>query len=171
MQLLSLVLFYVFAAVTLIGALGVVFIKSPMRAAVALLVSFLGVAALFFLRHAEFLGAVQLLVYAGGILVLFLFAIMFVSQKTLPGKKKWQGQWPAALVLGILFVFLVLHFVKYKLMEPSLALDAFVAEGGNTEALGIFLYRNYLVPFEVASLFLLVAMVGAILLGKAAVKK
>ena len=79
--------------------------------------------------------------------------------------------WPVALVMGVLFCLFVLHFVKYKLLVPSLPLDAFTAEGGNTEAVGIFLYRNYLVPFEVASLFLLVAMVGAILLGRWGVNK
>ena len=138
---------------------------------ISLLFSFLGVAGLFFLRHAEFLGAVQLLVYAGGILVLFLFAIMFVSQQELPATKKWQGMWPAVILLGILFAGTLLMLLRAHTMVPSQALTAFTADGGNTEAVGLFLYRHYLVPFEVASLFLLVAMVGAILLGRWGVKK
>lgn len=171
MQPLSLVLFYVFAAVTLAGAAGVLFLRNTMHSAIALLFSFLGVSALFFLRHAEFLGAVQLLVYAGGILVLFLFAIMFVSRGEMTAGKKWQGQWPMAIILGILFAAMVLHFTRFKILLPALPLDNFTAQGGNTEAVGIFLYQNYLVPFEAASLFLLVAMIGAILLGRWGVKK
>ncbi|MDP3980373.1 MAG: NADH-quinone oxidoreductase subunit J [Chlamydiota bacterium] len=165
MQQIELILFYVFSAVTLTGALGVVVLRNTMRAAISLLFSLLGVAALFFLRHAEFLGAVQLLVYAGGIVVLFLFAIMFVPANDRT-HRKWHLQWPVALLIALLFGISILYFVGYHQWVSGKALDAFTEGGGNTEAIGVFLYRNYLVPFEAASLFLLVAMIGAILLGR-----
>jgi len=167
---LALIFFYIFGALTLLGAVGVVLLRNPMRAALCLLVSFVGVAALFFLRHAEFLGAVQLLVYAGGILVPFLFGIMFVSQKELKRTRKWHRQWPVAFLLALFLAFILIHFLAATVLTPSVPLDAFQAGGGNTEAVGLHLYFNYLIPFEVASVFLLVAMVGAILLGRGEVK-
>jgi NADH-quinone oxidoreductase subunit J len=166
------IMFYVFAAVTIAGGLGVVVFKSPIRSAISLLISFLAVAVLFILRHAEFLAAVQVLVYAGGILVLFLFVIMLVNvRKIEPDRAFLSQQLPIAVLVGVLFggiLCLVLLFGTFAGVETDgSALRALDDEAvGNTEAVGWTLYTTYLVPFEVVSVLLLVAMIGAIVFGR-----
>ena len=167
----AVLLFYLFAALTIAGAIGVVTLKNPVHAAISLLGTFLMVAALFVLKHAEFLGAVQLLVYAGGILVLFLFVIMLVNVRKLrPESAYLSNLAPAAVATGTLFgVMIALVMVLARLSGPAGDPAALrMVEGqalGNTEAVGWVLYRTYLVPFEVVSVILLVAMIGAIVFG------
>jgi NADH-quinone oxidoreductase subunit J len=164
-------LFWVFAAGAVGGAVLVVTLRSPMYGAFALLGCFLSVAALFFLRHAEFVGVVQIFVYGGGIMVLFLFVIMLVNLQGLRESRLFLGQAPAALVLALLFAGLVtLVFLGVAFGPPAADPASFVAvEGrpvGNTQAVAWVLYRDQLLPFEIASLFLLVAMIGAVVLGR-----
>ncbi len=163
--------FFLFGALALVGALGVVTLRNPMYGAVALLASFLSIAVLFLLRGAEFLAIVQVFVYGGGVMVLFLFVIMLVNQHQLKETRKYGGHWWVALaavaVLGLVFYS---AFVPATFFEPSAVPAAFVqVEGdtpGNAEAVAWVLYRKFLVPFEIVSVFLLVAMVGAVLLGR-----
>ena len=167
------VVFYVFATLAVIGALGVVLNRNPMYSAISLLASFLSVAVLFFLRHAEFLGVVQIFVYGGGIMVLFLFVIMLVNLYEVRDHQLFAGHSPGAAVL----VFIVAAFFIFLLtgvefgpafVDPQ----AFVVAGpggearGNSVAVAWILYRDYLLPFEIASVFLLVAMIGAVVLGR-----
>ena len=163
-------LFYLFAAITVAGAIGVVTLRNPMYGAISLLASFLSVAALFVLRHAEFLAVVQIFVYGGGIMVLFLFVIMLVNLHRLPEPRGFmKNAIPAIVVVLALAVTLGFFFVDVDL-GPQGDVSAFDhAEGekvGNTEAVALTLYRQYLVPFEIASVFLLVAMIGAVILGR-----
>ncbi len=166
-----LVLFYGFAALAVVAAVGVVTLRNPMYGAVALLTCFLAVAALFFLRHAEFLGVVQIFVYGGGIMVLFLFVIMLVSLHRLRESRLFAGHAGAALaVAGILVLLLGLVFVPLQFPAPEASPAGFVEVGGervgNAQAVAWELYRTYLLPFEIVSLFLLVAMIGAVVLGR-----
>jgi len=165
-------LFYLFAALAVVGAVGVVALRNPMYGAISLLVTFLAVAVLFLLRHAEFLAVVQVFVYGGGIMVLFLFVIMLVNLHKLDQTKIFWRQSPAALVLGLLllgfFGWLFLHVGFGPAFEQP---QNFVTAGngavaGNSQAVAWSLYRDYLLPFEIASLFLLVAMIGAVVLGR-----
>jgi len=171
-QNFAVLLFYLLAALTVAGAIGVVALKNPVHAAISLLGTFLMVAALFVLKHAEFLGAVQLLVYAGGILVLFLFVIMLVNVRQLrPESAYLSNLAPAAVAVGTLFgVMIALVMVLTRLAGSGADPAALrTVEGhvlGNTEAVGWVLYRTYLVPFEVVSVILLVAMIGAIVFGR-----
>jgi len=162
--------FVFLAAVSLAGALGVVLLRQPVHAALSLLASFLGVAGLFVLAHGEFLAAVQVLVYAGGVMVLFLFVIMFVNVRAAHKEQQYlRPLVPGAVVGSLLFAALALGAV-WALggragAQPG-ALTAVEGEQlGNTEAVAWLLYRDYLLPFEVVSVLLLVAMVGAIVLG------
>jgi NADH-quinone oxidoreductase subunit J len=168
-------LFYLFAALTVVGALGVVALKNPMYGAISLLVTFLAVAVLFLLRHAEFLAVVQVFVYGGGIMVLFLFVIMLVNLHKLGETKIFWRQSPAALVLAVLLVGLFGWFFVHAAFGPAYlqpqnftalpgSVDGMAA--GNSQAVAWSLYRDYLLPFEIASIFLLVAMVGAVVLGR-----
>ncbi len=164
-------LFYVFALGALAAAVGVITLRNPMYCAISLLVSFLCVAALFLLRNAEFLALVQVFVYGGGIMVLFLFVIMLVNLHRLREVRVFGEYAPMAVVLAVLLVALVLFvFLGVDHRAVAAAPDAFVSvEGealGNSEAVAWTLYREYLLPFEIVSVFLLVAMVGAVVLGR-----
>lgn len=164
-------LFYIFAATAVVAALLVVTLRNPMYSAIALLVSFLAVAALFLLRHAEFLSIVQVFVYGGGIMVLFLFVIMLVNLHRLQEVQLFGLQWPMAVVLGLLLVALIGFVVlsaPFGAANPSPeALVGVEGEAlGNSQAVAWLLYRDYLLPFEIASVFLLVAMIGAVVLAR-----
>ena len=163
--------FVIFAVLALGTAVAVVVARNPIHSALFLLSSFLLVACIFILQQAEFVGAVQILVYAGGIMVLFLFVVMLVHQGTVRETVAFQHQWDIALLFLIVFLLPFLY-VLWTERFPELAQnpDAFrTVRGrlaGNTEAVAWALYRDYLLPFEVASVFLLVAMIGAVVLGK-----
>ncbi len=162
-------IFWVFAALIVVSAVLVVTLRNPMYGAIALLVSFLSVAVLFLLQHAEFLAGVQVFVYAGGIMVLFLFVIMLVNLQNLTESRRFLEQLPWALILVIVAVAVFgmvaanADFGGIVVPEPT------VVDGktlGNSEEVGWTLYRDFLLPFEVASVFLLVAMIGAVVLGR-----
>jgi NADH-quinone oxidoreductase subunit J len=168
--------FVIFALFALGTALAVVIARNPVHSALFLLSSFLLVACIFFLQKAEFVGAVQILVYAGGIMVLFIFVIMLVHQRTVQGTTAFQHQWDIALLFLVVFLIPFLYvFWTERFPDLPQNPDAFrMVRGrvaGNTEAIGWVLYRDYLLPFEVASIFLLVAMIGAVVLGKRSVEK
>ena len=160
------ILFYVFAALTLIfGALVVAnpFSRNPVTSAMFLVLTIISMAGLFVLLHAFFLAAVQVLVYAGAVMVLFLFVIMLLDLKEEERRKiKLTG-----LVAGLVSVgAIVAIFVRsLRATKPSENLPAPTAVG-DTATLGKMLFTNYLLPFEIVSILLLVAMVGVILLSK-----
>jgi len=169
-------LFVVFAGLALAAAIAVVVAKNPVHSALYLLLSFVLVACIFILQQAEFVGAVQMLVYAGGIMVLFLFVVMLVNPRTVRTDKTFQHQWDVALLL---FPILLIPFVYVlwtdKLPDLPVNPAAFTTVrgklAGNTEAVAWTLFRDYLLPFEIASVFLLVAMIGAVVLGKRSLEK
>ena len=169
-------LFVAFAGLALLAAVAVVVARNPVHSALYLLLSFILVACIFILQQAEFVGAVQMLVYAGGIMVLFLFVVMLVNPRTVKTGKTFQHQWDLALLL---FPILLLPFLYIlwtdKLPDVPANPNAFVTVrgkvAGNTEAVAWTLFRDYLLPFEIASVFLLVAMIGAVVLGKRSLEK
>ena len=158
------VLFYVFAALTLLCAVLVVanpFSRSPVTSAMFLVLTIISMAGLFVLLHAFFLAAVQIIVYAGAVMVLFLFVIMLLDLKEEQRRKiKFFG-----LVAGLVSVgTLVSIFIKsLKSVQPGAAQPSLE---GETYALGKLLFTQYTLPFEIVSVLLLVAMVGVILLSK-----
>jgi len=164
--------FYLFGLLAVGGALGVVIARQPIHGALSLLLTLLAVAALFLLKGAEFLAATQIILYAGGILTLFLFAIMFVSFREAEKARKWTKQWPAAWILGALLILAMGGFVWHAATGAPVGMGPLNARyGGNTQAISHVLFNNYLIPFEVVSLFLLVAMVGAIVMASWGVKR
>jgi len=168
--------FVIFAAMALGAAVAVIVAKNPVHSALFLLGSFLVVAGIFFLMGAEFPGAVQILVYAGGIMVLFLFVIMLVHQRTVKEATAFQHQWDIALLLLPVFVLPFLYILwTDKFADVAEKPGALRAVGprllGNTQAVASVLFRDYLLPFEVASVLLLVAMIGAVVLGKRSTEK
>ncbi len=164
-------LFVAFAVLALASAIAVVAARNPVHSALYLLLSFLLVACIFILQQAEFVGAVQILVYAGGIMVLFLFVVMLVNPGTPRTGRTFQHQWDVALLL-LPVLLLPFAYILWTEKLPDLPVNPDALRmvngklGGNTEAVAWSLFRDYLLPFEVASVFLLVAMIGAVVLGK-----
>ena len=163
-------LFYALALILVTFSILTVTARNPVRSAVYLVSALLAVAGFFFLMEAEFVGAVQVLVYVGGIMVLFLFVIMLVSIEALERQPKVNRQWRTGLVLAVVLCLELglLIFRGTVSLEEGLAESGILAttETMNTEAVGTVLYSTYLLPFEIASVLLLVAIVGAVVLAK-----
>jgi len=159
--------FAYFALVIAAASIFVVALRNPIYSALSLLIMFFHVAGLYVTLHAEFLAAVQIIVYAGAILVLYLFVVMLLNVKE---DERYHQQWPVAGGVGALLLVeaVVLTVLKSRGLSASRtdSGEVTVTGLGNTESLGDVLYSTYLFPFEVASLILLVAMVGAIILAK-----
>jgi NADH-quinone oxidoreductase subunit J len=160
------VIFTYLAAVCVVCAVLTVTLKQPVYNVMALLTLFFHVAGLYVLLNAEFLAVVQIIVYAGAILVLYLFVLMLLNLRA--QARHLHRQWPfGVLVLGSVAAMVVgaLQAGSFSAATGEYTADA-VRAVGNTEAIGLRLYTDYLLPFEVASLVLLVAMIGAIVLTK-----
>lgn len=164
------VAFYSLAALILVFAVLVVSTRNPVHSVLFLVGNFLFVAMLYVVLHAEFLAVIQVLVYAGGILVLYLFVVMLVNLKR-PGEAASDPRRRDRLGLllsgAVLAEFAAIALYSFGTPWPGAVTPADAAPGlGNVEAVGWMLYVDYVIPFEVASVLLLVAMVGAIVLAK-----
>jgi NADH-quinone oxidoreductase subunit J len=158
------ILFYVFAVLTLLCGVLVIanpFSRSPVTSAMFLVLTIISMAGLFVLLHAFFLAAVQIIVYAGAVMVLFLFVIMLLDLKAEARRRiKFFG-----LVAGIIAVGGIISALVKSLASLPATSSEPTLEGG-TNALGHLLFTKYTLPFEIVSVLLLVAMVGVILLSK-----
>jgi NADH-quinone oxidoreductase subunit J len=159
------VLFYVFAALTLLCGVLVIanpFSRNPVTSAMFLVLTIISMAGLFVLLHAFFLAAVQILVYAGAVIVLFLFVIMLLDLKEEQRRKiKIYG-----IIAGLISVGTIVAIFLKSLRATNLNAQPSPSVEGGTAALGKLLFTQYVLPFEVVSVLLLVAMVGVILLSK-----
>jgi NADH-quinone oxidoreductase subunit J len=161
------IFFYSFALMTLAGAVLTITRRNAVHSAIWLTVSLLGVAGLYLLQHAEFLFATQIVLYIGGIMVLFLFVIMLVNLDEAARESQFNKQWLLALACAAA-VGAEMLFILAK-GSSAFPLPAGVSPSlpkGNTEAIAVTLFRDYLLPFEVASLLLLVAIVGSVVMAK-----
>jgi NADH-quinone oxidoreductase subunit J len=162
--------FYVISALILGFAALVVSTRNTVHAVLFLVMNFLAVAALYVLLTAQFLAVIQVLVYAGGIVVLYLFVVMLVNLKrppedhSAPQRRTWLGFALTGVVLAELAAILV--WGGFGGTTDASAAQSSDLAVNNVERIGMLLYTDYLVPFEVASMLLLVAMVGAIILAK-----
>jgi NADH-quinone oxidoreductase subunit J len=160
--MLDAIFFYAFALLAVSGAISTVVRRNAVHSAISLIVSLLGVAGLFLLQQAEFLFVVQIVVYVGGIMVLFLFVIMLVNLDRAAHLKQFNKHWWIALaVVGIGALGAVALLPRNEPQAPPLA-----PPEGNTLALANVLFRQYLLPFEIASALLLVAIVGAVVMAR-----
>jgi NADH-quinone oxidoreductase subunit J len=163
------VLFYVFASLTLLFGFLVIanpFSRSPMTSAMFLLLTFASLAGLFVLLHAFFLAAVQILVYAGAVMVLFLFVIMLLDLKAEERRRiKAFGVFGGLVSVGAILAM----FLK-SLATAPLGADTVPILEGATIPLGKLVFTQFLLPFEIVSIILLVAMVGVVLLSKKELK-
>ena len=157
-----------FAALTIVFSIMTVAARSPVRSAVYLISALLAVAGLFFLLQAEFVGAAQILVYVGGIMVLFLFVILLVNVERAEQERRSSRQWRTGVALGVV-LSIELGFLVARgssIFGPTAARQLIEGRSENTESVGELLYTSYLLPFEIASVLLLVAIVGAVVLAK-----
>jgi NADH-quinone oxidoreductase subunit J len=168
-MLIDTVLFYAFAALVLGGALLTITRRNAVHSAISLICSLLGVAGLFLLQKAEFLFAVQIVLYVGGVMVLFLFVIMLVNLDEMAHERRFGKAWAVALAATVAVgAELAYIFSKgaasFRLAPATWALNAPLA--GNTETIADSLFSEYLLPFEVASILLLAAVVGSVMMAK-----
>jgi len=163
--------FIIFGLGMLISSVLVITRRNVVHAALYLLLTLFCAAALYVMLEAEFLAAIQVLIYAGAIMMLYVFVIMLINVRESMAERQWQRQKVAAGVIGALlaaefFVILIKGVWVPSAKTAEAAKAVLNAYGGNTEAFGATLYTQFLFPFEVVSLLLLAAMIGAIVIAK-----
>jgi NADH-quinone oxidoreductase subunit J len=158
-------IWYFLSGLTLLSALMVVLAKNPIHSVLYLVFTFFCISGHYVLLNAQFLMAVNIIVYAGAIMVLFLFVIMmFDLRKNQPESKSNLTKLAGSVVAGSLLVVLIALVRQNNFQTPQA--ESFVSQTGMVENLGKVLYSEYLLPFELVSILFFVAMVGAVLLGK-----
>jgi NADH-quinone oxidoreductase subunit J len=160
--------FYVFAVLVLGGGIFTITRRNAVHSAISLIVCLIGVAGLYLMQQAEFLFAVQIVLYVGGIMVLFLFVIMLVNLDDAAKQKQFNGQkWIALLCVAAVGAE-IFYFMRKgaDAFQVAKAPAAAVAGQGNTEQIADVLFGQYLLPFEIASVLLLVAVVGSVVMAK-----
>jgi NADH-quinone oxidoreductase subunit J len=155
-------LFLIFAVVTLVGALLTATARNPVNAAMNMIVSFVGMAALMVLLETYFLAVLQVLVYAGAIVVLFLFIIMLIDAEKAPGAGAVRSLAAAVAFLLLTGGVFALFFGEHAMADPELA----PATMNVARVFGVELFTRYMLPFQVAGFMLLIAMIGVIVLSK-----
>ena len=162
-------LFYFLAFVTIISALLVVFSKNPVHSVLYLILTFFSISGQYILLNAQFLAVVNIIVYAGAIMVLFLFVIMFLNMRTAAEEARKRNALIqiAGVISGSLLLLVIgSAFVKVDISKHAAPAKELNTQIGMVENLGIELFTNFLVPFELASVLFIAAMVGAVLLAK-----
>jgi NADH-quinone oxidoreductase subunit J len=162
--------FYLLSGTMLIGGILVITRRNAVHSALALIAALLAQAGLYLMLCAPFVAGVQIILYAGGIMVLFLFVIMLVNLERAQKERQFNKQWlvgiAAAGALGGLFITI---YTKGKGIFPDRPMPASVLsdlELHNTQGVGVLLYGQYMFAFEIASLLLLVAIIGAVVMAK-----
>jgi len=158
------------AAMILTGAIGVVLLRNPVHCALMLVITLFGIALEFIDQSADFLAAVQIIVYAGAIVILFLFVIMFlgVDRREAVAAEPTRFQKPLAIVLGVvaLVELLVLSQIDHWVTGTPSQAGTLGGPGDNVQKLGQSLYTGYLLPFEMTAALLLIAVVAAVVLSR-----
>ena len=160
--------FYLLSALALISGVLVITRKNPVHSAIALIFTLLSLAGLYLMLYAPFVAGVQIILYAGGIMVLFLFVIMLVNVDRAQRESQFNKQWLvgtlAVLALGGIGAWLVVGYGKGQAV--FMKAGAPLPEQQNTQQVGMALYTSYMFPFEIASVLLLVAIIGAVVMAK-----
>ena len=159
--------FLILSVLALGSAILVITRRNAVHSVMWLIVTLFSVGGIYLMLHAEFLFAVQIILYVGGIMVLFLFVIMLVNLDVAAKQAQFSRQW----LLGLATVVVLTAELIYGLYRGRAAFAlapnaAAPVTGGNTEAVGLALYQSYMLPVEIASILLLVAMVGAVVMAK-----
>jgi NADH-quinone oxidoreductase subunit J len=163
---LSTIFFILVGAVSVAGAVGVVSSRKPIYSALFLLVNFVSLAVLYITLDAQFLAAAQVIIYAGGIVILILFVIMLIGGEQINGGPSSARMWGP--YVGVLLGMVMLATMVYSMADSFSAggPQPVAVQGGIPEALGLELFTRYILPFELAAVLLLVALLGALLLAR-----
>jgi NADH-quinone oxidoreductase subunit J len=162
------IVFYIFAVLAVLGAIGVPVFRNPVHSALSLAATFVSLAAIYVLLNAPFIAAAQILIYAGAILILFLFVTMLLNPKLEIGEGRLPGlRWIAAIV-GVVVIAIFGGVLATSNLSPVLGkyTPEFIAQAGHTQIIGTLLFSDFLLPFEITSLLLLVAIVGTMAMAR-----
>ncbi len=164
-------IFAYFAFAIVLLSILVITRKNPIHSVLWMLLLFFHIASLYLFLNAEFIAAVQIIVYAGGILVLFLFAVLLLNIREEIRIGRYIGAWSSGLTFAIgLLVVILMSIKSFVAAPPGIYSIDLIRKESHIKALGKLLYTDFLYPFEVASMILLVAIVGAIVLAKRRLK-
>lgn len=161
--------FYAFGIIAITSGLMVIISRNPVHSALFLIVTFFALAGLYVLLNAPFLAAIQVLVYAGAIMVLFLFVIMLFNMKSVEGEMEKLLSMKVLGVGAVVFLLFEVLLLGRKSILPVISSrfsPQYLAEEGNTRIIGKLLFTDYLLPFEITSILLIVAIIGAVVLAK-----
>lgn len=160
---MEMVIFFILAIVAVAAGVGVIFQRNAFKSALFLLVNFCCLAGLYLLLNAQFVAVVQVIIYAGAIVVLFLFAVMLLGADRAEEKPDLRRyQWIAAILLGILLA----AGIVWALIPAEVETVQALVPADNVRALGAALLNEFMIPFELVSVVLLVAIIGAVVLAK-----
>lgn len=158
------IIFFAVAAIALASAFYFVFARNPLYSILSLIVTFFSIAAMYILLNAQFLGIVQIIVYAGAIMVLFLYILMMLNlNKADESKKQNLSKFIGVFAAGILLTGLLGAYKGLSAATYGTGADSSI---GLTKNLGRLLFNEYVLPFELASILILAGIVGAVLIGK-----
>jgi NADH-quinone oxidoreductase subunit J len=165
-----LIIFYIFAALSILGGLGVLFLRNPIHCALSLVGTFFCLGSIYVMLNAEFVAVIQVLVYAGAIMVLFLFVLMLLSSKT---SDQNTNKWPIGKILAGLLSFGIFVKIASLFSMGDLQLGPkgaypleVVEEVGSISFIGWLLFTDYILSFEIIAILLLVAVIGAVVIAK-----
>lgn len=158
--------FFVFAILAVLGALGVPLLRNPVHSALSLAGTFVSLAAIYVLLDAPFIAAAQVLIYAGAILILFLFVTMLLNPNLEIGEGRLPGLRWVALIVGVVLIALLGGVLANATLAPATGkfTPEFIAQVGHTQIIGTLLFSDFLLPFEITSLLLLLAIVGTMVM-------
>ena len=157
--------FYLLSGLAVLGGILVITRKNAVHSALALILTLLALAGLYLMLYAPFVAGVQIILYAGGIMVLFLFVIMLVNLEHSEKEDQFNHQWVAGVLAAVALSGLFLAtYVKGQALFPQRVLQ--LPEQSNTQRVAVLLYGYYMFSFEIASLLLLVAIIGAVVMAK-----
>ncbi|KAF3998127.1 NADH-quinone oxidoreductase subunit J [Glaciimonas immobilis] len=157
-------LFYAFSVVLVMAALRVITARNPVHSALFLVLAFFSAAGIWMLLKAEFLAIVLVLVYVGAVMVLFLFVVMMLDVNLDKMREGFWGYFPLAATVGVIIVLEMAAVLLRGFWAPESEVPAISANIGNTKALGLLIYTQYVYAFEIAAVVLLVAIVAAVAL-------
>ncbi len=162
------ILFFIMAAIAVVAALGVISLRNPMHSALAMIATMLSLAVIFLLHHAEFIAAIQISVYAGAVMMLIIYVIFLLDIRKESERRAVIGSNKViAMVLGAgAFVALMIPAATKLAGKKGQMTEATLEKVGSVQFLADSLFNKYLLPFEVASLVLLVGLIGAVALAK-----
>ncbi len=160
------IFFYGLSIAAIVFAIAVITRKNAVHAALSLIGTLVSLAGLYLMLYAPFVAGVQIVLYAGGIMVLFLFVIMLVNLDQNIREIQFNKQWMVGLIAALALGGLLLFVIRTGREIFPITLTATLPEASNTQMVGLALYGQYMLPFEIASLLLLVAIVGAVVMAK-----